>query len=873
MGKSALLDDAADAARGTARVLRAEGREAEHDLPWSALGEVLGPLLDEGLDTRLDRTERVALLGALARQDLEQEVEPYAVLRGSVSLLREASGRSPVLVLVDDVQWLDPPSRLAVEHLTRAVEIAGVALVVAGRPEDTVVPAVPPTRLEALAPASARALLEDLGVDSADVRGRVVRELGGNPLLLHAAAAALGPAQRRGAVTLPAVLPVPASVGRLAEDRLAAVPPDDQPGLLALALADVLDATAAVGVMVRGGAAPDVLSRLEAAGVLAVAPEAVRFSHPTLRTATIDKAGGAARRAAHGLLAEVVTDPSSRAWHRGLSLAGPEEAVAADLEEQAVALARRGAPFGAARHLELAARLSVDDIAAARRLRRAAEAAFGAGEDDAAVALLDRADVVAGAGDDDGWRRSRVRLRLQLRAGDLDAPVAGLRRLATDVAAHDPRSAAELLLDAVPALVRTVRLPDLDAVARESRRLADQAGDARLARRAEVALGIAETAVGDASGPAHLDRYREVLQDEGLEAGPFLAEVVAPALAVLRPGPEADELFTTLDAELRAAALAPALVALLAARAIATQTRRFPEAVAYGREAVDLSVAIGLPVLGRLPAISLVLCAGLVGDRAGCAAAAELLLATDEPLLVQGALIGVGALHLGLGELEQALEVYERIGEEFGLGAGVTRWEPEWCEVLVRLGRREEAAAALERAAATETAWIAEGPFDRVRGLLAGTGEEADADFGRAVAWFQAVGNRMGEGRTELCWGERSRRDRRRAAARVHLARAAALFEELGAGLWLDRARAELEAVRAAGGRGVRGVDALTARELEVARRAAGGQTNREIAESLFVSPRTIETQLAAACRKLGVANRRELAALSVDEPALRAEA
>lgn len=261
-------------------------------------------------------------------------------------------------------------------------------------------------------------------------------------------------------------------------------------------------------------------------------------------------------------------------------------------------------------------------------------------------------------------------------------------------------------------------------------------------------LGVAETAVGGTDGPAHLDLYHALLAEEGPRAGGFLAEVVAPSLAVFRPR-EADDLFVDLDAVLRDAAAAPALIALLAARAIATQTRRLPEAVGYAREAVELAETIGRPVLGRLPAVSLVLAAGLIGDRDACHAAAALLLDSGEPLLVQAALIGVGALHLSVGELDEAHATYERIGAEFGLGAGVTRWEPEWCEVLVRLGRLEEAAQALERAEATETAWLAEGPFHRVRGMLADDADASDRCFSSAVAWFQAVGNRMGEARTE----------------------------------------------------------------------------------------------------------------------------
>lgn len=868
MGKSALLEATARRAGPGTRVLWAVGRESESELAWAALGELLGPLLDEGAGDRLAEVERTALLGAVARLGVDGPLEPYAVLRGALDVVRVAAAEGPLLAVVDDVQWLDLPSRLAVDHLARHAAGAGIAMAVAGRPDDEHGAPVPATPLAPLDPVAASALLEDLDVRSSSARAWLVDELGGNALLLRAAADALTPAQRRGVASLPEVPPVPPTARRLAADRLAGRSPDERVAMLVVALAGRIDAGAAADAVVRAGGAPGALAALEEAGLVSVADGAVRLTHPTLRTAAVDGATGAARRVAHAALAEVLADPARRALHRGLSLVDPDDAVARQLEAQALDLAQRAAPLSAARHLELAARLSTDDRAGSRRLRLAAEAAAEAGEDDTALALLERAELL-GADPDERWRRRRVRLRVALRAGEVDGPVRELRALAQEVAPSEPGAAAALLLDGVPALVRTVRLGDLGEVAAECLDLARRVGDDRLVRRAEIALGVAETAVGAADGPAHLDRYHELLPDEGPQAGGFLAEVVAPSLAVFRPR-EADALYVELDTVLRDAASAPALVALLAARAIATQTRRFPEAVAHAREAVELAETIGRPVLGRLPAVSLVLAAGLTGDRDACESAAALLLASGEPLLVQAALIGVGALHLSVGELEEALVTYERIGAEFGLGAGVTRWEPEWCEVLVRLGRLEEAVHALEQAEATETAWLAEGPFARVRGMLADDVDASDRSFTSAVSWFQAVGNRMGEARTELCWGERARRGRRRAAARQHLTRAVELFEVLGAGVWVERSAHELAAVQAGVATAVSGIGALTARELEVARRAAAGRTNREIAAALFVSPRTVETQLASALRKLGLANRRELAARAADEPGLR---
>lgn len=870
LGKTTLVDAVVAEVVGP-RVLRVAGRQTDDAVGWQALGELLGGLVDDPSIATLPEGWQWALLVALGRRAPTREgpVEPLAVLEAVTALLRVAATDGGVVVVVDDAQWLDDPSRLVVDHLVRRSG-HGVAVIVAGRPERRP-PPVTPIVLGPLDRPEALALLADLEVTAGEVAGRLVDDLGGVPLLLVAAAAGLTPAQRAGRAPMPEVLPVPGEVLALAGHRLADVADD---GCLALALVARLptrDLATVVRALDRAGVAANVLVELEGDGLLAVSEAEVALAHPTIATAAHRRLSSAARRSMHRALAEVHTEPSARAWHHGLAAIAPDAGVAAELGAAAVELSSQGAPLEAARLWELAARLTPDPSAAAVRLHQAAEAAAEAGEDQQARGLLDRAALSGPATADEAWRRRWLGLRLDLRTGDIDAPVQALRGLAEEVGPTAPALAAAILLDAAAPLVRTIRLGELAEVAAAADGLARRAGDERLGRRARVCRGIAGMATGAPDATTDLEAYREVLAVEGpAGAGVFLAEVVAPALAVFR-GPEGDALMEELTADLRARAAAPGLVAVLGARAIATQTRDLRLAVAHAREAMDLATAIGRPALGRMPALSLVLAAGLAGDRDACLAAHDLLVASDEPLLVQGGLIGLGALHLTLGELDDALDCYGRLREEFGPGAGVTRWEPEWCEVLVRSGRRGEAATALAEAERVPTAWLAEGPLDRVRGLLAEDPDEADARFEAAVGWFVAVGNRMGEARTELCWGERCRRARRRGRARRHLERAVELFASLQADVWADRARAEARMAGAVtSGRPDR--TELSERELEVARLAVTGATNQEIGVRLFLSPRTVEGHLGAVFRKLGVANRRQLAALAVGQPWLRAE-
>ncbi len=228
----------------------------------------------------------------------------------------------------------------------------------------------------------------------------------------------------------------------------------------------------------------------------------------------------------------------------------------------------------------------------------------------------------------------------------------------------------------------------------------------------------------------------------------------------------------------------------------------------------------------------------------------------------------IGLLELSMGNIAAAAWQLTRCARQVRASGFedpfVVRYEPDLVEALVALGHRNDAvavAATLEaRGNRFRSSW-ARAASARCRGLLADEAELA-REFTSALALHGSVGSRFELARTELCFGERLRRARRRADARDHLAASLATFEWLGASPWTERARRELEAttLTARPRRDLSTMDDLTPQERQVALIIANGATIREVAAQLFLSPKTIEAHLGRAYRKLGVHNRAQLA-------------
>jgi tetratricopeptide (TPR) repeat protein len=390
IGKSALLTAATRRAEafGITR-LTASGVEAEAQLPFAGLYQLLAPAFDA--IAAIPAPEAEALNAAIGLADGPQP-DPYLIASAVVELLRAVARSGPLAVLVDDAQWLDPPTQAALGFVARHLDAIPAALLVAVRTESAASAApiaatrLAQRRIEALDAAAAAALLDATATFlPASERRRIQEEAAGNPLaLLELPATWRREGDGDAAPTLSA---------RLERDFGARV--DDLPEatrdlLLVAAISDTTDAAeayAAAGALVGRPVDARDLEPAVRAGLVRPTDGPIEFRHPLVRSGVVQAARVAQRQAAHGALALVVRDePFRRAWHRAQAIVGPDDEVADELEATVAESLRRGAVMSAIASLERAARLTSGSALRGHRLLRAAEQAFGLGRAD----LVDR---------------------------------------------------------------------------------------------------------------------------------------------------------------------------------------------------------------------------------------------------------------------------------------------------------------------------------------------------------------------------------------------------------------------------------------------------------------------------------------------------
>ncbi|QYG94150.1 helix-turn-helix domain-containing protein [Iamia sp. SCSIO 61187] len=874
VGKSVLLDAAAARADGIT-VVRATAVEAETDLAWAGLASLLEPLVDEGALAGLAAPRRAALERILLIEDDGGPVDLRAVAVATLDVLTAAAGAArPLLLVVDDLHWLDDETRRVLGYVARRIADDPIGLLAASR----VAGDLPQRTIVDLDRASAEELLRHEGVGPA-LRTRVLADLGTNPMLLVEAVRQLDPAVRAGTVPPPEVLPLPATLAAGARQRVAALDAESRTALLVVATAARPDLGVVEAVLAEVGATSDALTRAEEAQIVARDRTAgtVAFAHPTLRAAVLEAAPDPDRRRAHAALARHAPDAVARAVHRALAADAPDEEVAIGLEGAAEELWRAGALTAAATELERAAALSGLPLPAAARRVRAAEARLDLGSTAHADRLLDEAEALIGRDDGPSEARAAVAARLARMRGralivagrDAEAAEA-LTALAHEIEDDMPDEAARALLEALGALVRTIdtegtlaAVADLAAVAERS------APDVQL-RAAAIAAALDSLITGDAAPAVAL--ARQVLAAEGVAAaGTLIGSVMAPMLSYRARGGEVLALLREVEAALREAAALVPLALVLSALQLHHHGRDQVAAVLAADEAIELAAELGTPRLATVAAHGLCVAAAAAGDRAALGRAQEVLRGSDLPSDVTVALVGEASLLMAEGAADEAVAVYERLADRVGVGRNLSRWEPEHVEALVRARRPADARRLLDALAAAGLEPLAPTRFARVRALVVGDDDEATVLFASSCQASEDQGDRLGWARTQLCWGEWARRRRRKAEARTHLEAAAEVLAQVGAGPWARRAVAELVAAGgAAPGEAGPGHEDLTPQELRIARLAAGGASNREIGGAVFLSERTVEAHLSAVYRKLQVRGRRGLAARAVDDPWLR---
>src|SRR5215469_10378974 len=448
IGKTALLDAAEQKASG-ARVLRVTGVESEVELPFAALHVLLRPVLDE--IGALPGRQAAALRGAFGMAEAAV-ADRFLVGLGVLSLVAELAEDRPVLVLVDDAQWVDRASADALVFAARRLYAERAAVLAAARDEPGGgLLGLPELRVDGLDREAAEQLLGGAGLVAA-VRDQLIAEAGGNPLALIELSRGLSGPQRAGSVT-PLALPAASPAGRVQQAfaaRIGGLPQECRRAMLVAALGGMADlAEVSRAVAAEGGSLTD-LAAAERAGLVRVTPAGVRVAHPLARAAVLAGSDVAERAAGHRALAGVL-DGDRRAWHLAALADGPDEQVAAELDAAAQRAGRCGSRAAASAAYERAAAMSADPADRGRRLAMAAEAAIDAGQLPRAAGLARQAgqlvtDPAAAA------TLARGRAQLEFEAG-WRADAAGiLLEWAAMLGPADPGTAQAVIAEAVHVL-------------------------------------------------------------------------------------------------------------------------------------------------------------------------------------------------------------------------------------------------------------------------------------------------------------------------------------------------------------------------------------------------------------------------------------
>jgi DNA-binding CsgD family transcriptional regulator len=885
MGKTALLDAASRHATGM-RQLKTAGLEAESSLPFSALAELTERLLD-GISA-LPAPQAAAIEGALALGP-PAPGDRFAVCTGFLGLLSHAAEREPMLVLVDDAQWLDPASAEALAFAGRRLASSAIAVLVAARIEEGSPfsgPGVERITLSPLEAAAARALLDE---GDPELPSSVVESLlgaaAGNPLALIELPSLLTADQRAGKAGLDEPLQPGVSLQHAFDRRVEDLPADAREACLVAAtaftprLGPILAACEALELDAAG------LEQAETRGVVRLSGERIEFSHPLLRGAVYHGSPAASRRRAHEALATAVGD-EHRGWHLAAAALGPDEGTAVALDHAGQHARSRGAHSGAAHAFERAAALSEERDARARRLLAAGVAATAGGEHGRALARL-REATDADDPDLEGEAIHRLAMVSAWEAGDVLEAHRALVAEAGRVEATDPLHAATLLADAATTAssggVATLALE----TAKRARELLGDDGDAT--QRAHVLAVFGWSLALRGESPAARSVVEEVDRLlPGVDPRSPAVQSIAFAINSRIPSEEYERAGRDSRAIVAAAREAGFLGTVPFPLAVAADTAyrvgEWDTAEEEVSEAVHLaeetgqraSLSFALVVLARLAA------ARGEEERARDAVSRALELAERASMMsiTAGGIGSLAFLELGLGRVDQAigaLEELRRMADEAGFEEPtVIPWAPDLVEAYAQAGRDEDAqrmATRLHAQAEHSDGAVARAFAARCRGLT--SPQNLDELFAEALELHDSRPVPFERARTLLAFGTRLHRARRRVDARRKLRAALETFEHLRAEPWAERTRAELRAAGAIKRDPVGDPDELTAQEVRVALAVARGATNRQVAAEMFLSPKTIEFHLGRVYRKLGIHSRTELAALAAQgrlEPGVAAE-
>jgi ATP/maltotriose-dependent transcriptional regulator MalT len=884
IGKTVLWETGVEeAGQRDVRVLAGRGSEAEALLSFAGLSDLLATVFDDVASSLL-LPRRRALEIALLRIEPDQEApDPHAIGLAVLDALNALAQQGPVLVALDDVQWLDQASAGVIQIALRRLREERVGLLATLRtgPELTIPFELGRSYTEGqleqltIGPLSLSAvhdLLEDrLGLElTRPELTRVQDATAGNPFFALELGREL---VRTGTRPTPGqALPVPESLRDLLGNRLARLPGAMLDILLQIALLarpTVETVTAAYGDAERVGEALESAVR---EALLGLDGSRIRFTHPLLASICSEQAPVWKRRAMHRVLASAVADLEERARHLALAADSPDAAIASELDSAAEQAAARGAPAVAGELSELSAELTPDDPPLARQRRLlAANLYLLAGDHERSVALLEQLLCEVPS----GLERADILLAL---AGTFKGSVSTLIELCDEALAQavgdDARSSRILGLRSWMRIQKNdVQTALVDA--RAALEQADRVGDPKLIAGAIARVGQAECWAAEIT-PGLLERGVEIEERLGLGLDFRVSPTVALGRLTMRLGEI--ERSRAIYEELERKAVARGdegtrLMILWALSSIEWLAGRWQRALDHAGAAQELGEQTQFPMhavwVGRVRALieadlGLVELARAHAEE-GLAAARGI---ADEifPVLCLGVL---GRIELALGNVEGAGDYLGDLPERLLAGGTNDPSQPVWAdtiETLIALGELERARSYLEpyeaHARRLGSALAVEGVL-RCRGLVAA----AEGNVGEAISAFElAVTEQpsppwvLERGRTLLCLGIVRRQAQQKKAAREALEQALAIFDELGARLWAEKVRAELKRIS---GR-TPASEELTETERRVAELAAQGRTNKQIAAELYMGVSTVESHLSHAYRKLGV-RRAELASRLAD--------
>ena len=885
IGKSALLRNAAAQADGMT-VLSATGMEAESELPYSGLSDLLLPVLE--LLPEIPSPQAEALAAALAIGP-PMAPDPFAVCAATLSLLAVAAERRPVLVIVDDAHWLDAGSGEAVLFAVRRLHADRLAMLFGVREAESVEfrpEGVPELVLQGIGADASRELIAQSAATpvSTTVADRVHAATNGNPLALIETVQVLSAGQLAGTEPLQEPLPTGPGIKQSFERRVARLPEETRKALLLVAASE----SGSIDQIRRAGpgfaTSLAALEPAEVAGLTWNDGLTIQFRHPLMRAAVYHGSTAPDRRLAHAALASTLTDPKSlvaRAWHLAAAAQGEDEDVAAALERAGDEARRRSGLAAASRAFERAARLTPDRERRSTRLHEAGTDAYVGGESQRGIALLDEALELA-SGIPLRAAIAHSRARAEMWTGSPAKARRILLAAVEQIEATDPTSATLMLVDAATTAIQEGDVEaDFRATVTEALRVAEQAY--RVGLRVG---GQPEAAAAGAYGKALLafrrpneahreEAHRLLLQSldaiDERESLQLAVQLINSAASFLYYE-EFDRMRGPLDrliAAARAASAPGALPYALGHRSeLDFRTGRWPQAYADAAEAVTLATELGhmFSLIYALACLAWIEAAR--GMEADCRAHITRLagVSPHAKTIVGGYSARIlGLLDLGFGRNEEAIKYLEPLSSLLRSTAllaapFIFQETPDLIEAYVHTGRRADAEAALaafdDQAKASVGSW-ARAAAERCRGLLE---EDFEPAFNAALELHGRTTMPFEQARTELCYGERLRRAKQRREARDHLHRALDAFETIGANPWADRARNELRATGETIRREPAAIDELTLQELQVALRVAEGATNREAAAALFISPKTVEAHLSRIYGKLGLRSRTELA-------------